>query len=151
VSATHWFAYEASYRDDLAYIPMLLRYKLDLTGRSISLDGWQALAPDARRELVDAPFERDADRAAFAERFDALAGDHAPASSIVPVDLAVWDGGAIPERLAARAAECGVPLDLEHWQALAPFDRYALAKLGGGEKPSRNLAGVLEEIVKRER
>jgi len=150
VSATHWFGYETSYRDDLAYIPMLLRYKLDLTGRSISLDGWQALALDARRELVDAPFERDADRAAFAERFDTLAGDYAPASSIVPVDPAVWNG-AIPERLAARATECGVPLDLEHWQALAPFDRYALAKLGGGEKPSRNLAGVLEEIGTSER
>ncbi len=151
MSATHWFGYEASYREDLAYIPMLLRYKLDLAGRSISLDGWQALASTSRRELVDLPFERDADRAAFAERFDALAGDHAPASAIVPVDLSAWNGLAIPERLAARAAECGVPLDIEHWQALAPFDRYALAKLGGGEKPSRNLAGVLEEIVLRDR
>ena len=144
-----FFAYEEEYREDLRFIPMLLRYKLDLTGRSISLDDWKRLPYDDRRALIDAPIVGPHERDAFARRIDAAVGSSPAhgATSIVSVSMAAWSGLEIPELLAARARENGTPLDATIWQRLRPFERYALAKLGGGEKKSRNLESVLAELI----
>ncbi len=147
--ALRFFSYEEAYREDLRFIPMLLRYKLDLTGRSISLDEWKALPLEERRALVDAPVSGDAERDAFARRIDAAAGTSPAhgATSIVPVSMAAWSGLELPQPVAERASESGMPIDASTWRRLRPFERYALAKLGGGEKKSRNFDSVLAELT----
>ena len=52
-----------------------------------------------------------------------------------------------PPALVASAKAEGVELTQSAWEGLNADERYALIKLGGGEKQSHNLVAALRELV----
>ncbi len=133
---------------DGQWIPLAVRMKLDLAGLKVGLRQWQALAPPARRQLVEAPADSDHDVETFARRLaDALAA--AGASSPEPMSEArrsavfAWkDAQPATDRIATLLADLGYR---DQWQRLDRFGRYLVYTLASKQDGAR-LAVALREI-----
>ena len=53
----------------------------------------------------------------------------------------------LPIQLAANAHALGVELNENQWRLLAEDERYALMKLGGGQRAKRKFAEALKEFL----
>ncbi|HEY6395695.1 MAG TPA: nitrate reductase associated protein, partial [Candidatus Binataceae bacterium] len=51
-----------------------------------------------------------------------------------------------PQRLISNAHAAGFALEESTWRSLDDEERFALAKLGGGDSPSHNLPAALGEF-----
>lgn len=133
------YAFEES-DDELTLLPLCARRALDHVGLHLSLEAWQRLALEGRRELarlgsadgVDGARVRElVARAEPAPRAAAALPD--PSADVIP-----------PQVLDALGAER--PVSVSAWAALDPLDRYALFKVCQRPRPAR-LAAAYAEIV----
>lgn len=126
--------------ESLELVPLAARRALDGAGLKLSLDGWQSLSLEARRELTRAGSGDLVDAA----RVEELTRAAAPAAErIEPLDEPVSTAPpAVVE--AALGVERALPPAL--WAALAPLDRYALAKVAARGRAER-IADAYREIV----
>ena len=122
--------------DALALLPMAARRALDRAGLKLSLEGWQSLPFEARRDLVLAGAGEGVDTA----RVIALCAGAAPAAR--PID----PQGEVTE-LPGAVREAG--LGEAAWRALSPLARYALASFARRGKTER-LAEALAALDVRQ-
>jgi hypothetical protein len=142
------FAFETEIDAALTFMPLALRYRLDRAGLKASLVAWQALSPDQRRRLLDAPASSDADLDAFALALrSALAeAGHAP-TSLPPLPSPLpWHEGPALDAAGAWAGELGLPFDRARWAALDDVQRYALYRLSASRKSPDAFRAALDEF-----
>ena len=62
------FGFEDAYRNDLRFIPVAMRYRLDLAGLKIGLEAWLRIPVEERFALSALPIGNPADLESFHER-----------------------------------------------------------------------------------
>ena len=122
---------------ELTLMPMASRRALDAAGSKLSLESYQTLALDDRRELVRLGSESKVDTSAV-KRVVGRAGG--PPCKEVP---ALFEPETLSEELAQALA-----LDDERWGALTGLDRYVLDKLHRGGKTERLRAALAEMLAR---
>jgi len=131
-----------------AWIPLVVRMKLDLLGVKIGLDDWQALPDEVREELIEIEVEQDRGLARFHQRLRevlATAACDAPRalSEHKLAGRAAWaQAGPMPGEVARLAERLGVEIQ---WAALDRFGRYVLWHLGAKGADAR-FRQALEEL-----
>lgn len=126
------FDFESGYSADLHFLPMAMRYRLDLAGIKIGLKAWMGIPVHDRFALAAYPiapgdgaagFKEEAARVLFANAREQI-------ESIPKADPEEW-GISIrppePVRLACEIA--GMSMETDAWKRLGELQRYALLKL----------------------
>ena len=126
--------------EDLQLLPLAARRALDHAGLKLSLEAWQSLALEARRELVAVGAEEQVDSARVQR---VVTPAKPPPSALEP--RADPSPDSVPE-LLSRALGAERPLPLPVWINLGTLDRYALLKVAERGKLER-LEGAYQELV----
>jgi hypothetical protein len=142
------FDFESELEATLTYIPLAVRFKLDKCGIKLSLDAWQLLPEDRRRELLRAPCDKAKAIASYRQVLCSFvreaSGDKPPLVSI-PADSPSAD--VAPEQITRATAALGLPPPSSAgWRKLTPLQRFALVKLSREGREHRNLAAALREF-----
>ena len=145
------FDFERISSEDLAYMPMCVRFNLDRFGLRISLAQWQLLPHPDRTLLArfpvgdDAQIEPNFDHALFE-----MMRTHANLEPewFTPDPEPAWrNTAAVPEGLATHARVAGANgLSVERWRQLEPFKRYVLTKLTRKTEPSHDFLPAMREF-----
>lgn len=125
---------------DLTLLPLCARRALDRVGLHVSLEAWQRLAVERRRELARLG---SADRVELARVRELLTEVEPAPREILPVPEPSAEQ-IPPEVTQALGSERH--LSVSAWAALEPLDRYALLKVCQKPRPGR-LAAAYAEIV----
>jgi hypothetical protein len=145
-----FFGYEEEYKDDLRFIPMRMRYRLDLAGLKIGLEAWQRLPLQDRLSLSAAPVATATEADGFRKRVNAAlkACTALEAAETAPVDPAAW-GNAVyaPESVRTACVAAGLRFDESAWKRMTDFQRYALLKLSASSRQPEAFARTWREIV----
>lgn len=144
------FKFEEEVYESLSCVPMAVRRKLDRVGVKISLEQWQGLGRGERLAICHLPAESAEEREVmkvFIE--EAVRNRCGSATKPVTEEMrrAAEPPASPPAALVAGAKAEGVELSQSAWQRLDADERYALIKLGGGEKHSHNFGAALRELV----
>lgn len=118
--------------NDLEYISLAVRMKLDLAGCKISLRDWQAIPLQQRCELHE--IDADSDKAIKHFRHvleDALRQAHRPSprrlQALGSARVRDWkDPAQLPDRIAELDNSCEL---IQDWARFNRFDRYVLCSL----------------------
>ena len=131
--------------ETLEFMALSMRRKLDLVGRKIGLQGWQALTRAERLALSHFPVETDDERAAFVEALQGFA-DRAGAQveTVAAIDPRAWGKERVPDVVRARR---DVPL--EAWSALGDEARYVLLRLAERQRTPERFDAALEALLGR--
>lgn len=141
------FAFEAELYDTLEFMPLPMRYRLDVAGVKLSLAAWQLLARDEREALCAHPVASPSELALFVARVtQGAAAVGRPVSALAPETVPPsWSRDDARDAVIARAHSLGVRLDGARWAALSDLQRYALAKVSApGKRDDRFLAALAE-------
>ena len=143
------FAFEAELYETLEFMPLPMRYRLDVAGLKLSLAAWQLLAREEREALCAHPVESANDIARFVARVteDAAAVDR-PVTALAPeTSPPSWSCDATRDAVIARAQSLGARLEPARWEALTDLQRYALAKVSAPGKRDDRLLAALAELA----
>jgi hypothetical protein len=145
------FQFEAEIYQTLSCLPMAARRKLDAAGVKIGRAQWAKLTRSERLKICDATADSADEIAALRSFIDqtvlARAGSR-PTELSDDARQAAWPPAELPSQLSARAAELGAPITQSAWSTLDDDERYALVKLGGGERAKHNLHAALIEFLR---
>ena len=144
------FKFEREVYETLDLVPIAVRRKLDQIGIKIGLRQWRALGRGERLAICHLPAnleeERDAMRLFLREAVKRATGGE---PKLVPE--AERDAAEPPAQPPASLIEhgraAGFVLDETSWVKLDPDARYALMKMGAGNKISQNFSAALEEFL----
>lgn len=145
-----FFQFEADFVDSLRCIPMVVRYKLDTCGVKLKLVHWHQLSQGQRQELVEmdceTPPEIDTYRTTLQTWVAQVSGSAADTLDVP--DHPPWlSADDIPASVISELAKTpGHSLNLEHWAALSPLQRFALIKLSRPGHENRNFRPALVEF-----
>ncbi len=144
------FKFEAELYDTLEHMPLAVRRKFDLSGLSLSLAQWQNLGRGERLAICHFPVNLEEERTAFAT-FIREAVERSSQSSLSsaaePEKFALESPPEPPQLLVQNSRAAGFELTKPLWGRLDADERYALLKLGGGQKVSRNFVAALKEFL----
>ncbi len=144
------FAFAAEINRTLDLIPLAVRRKFHRAGLKDSLDQWQVLERDERLAICHLPVDSSEELEAFdlfvREAVRRRRGEEP--SPLSDEKRAIAEPPAVPpEQLVARARAQGFTLDPTEWERLDADQRYALVKLGGGNRESHDLPAALAEFL----
>lgn len=145
----HFFAFEADFVDSLRCIPMVVRYKLDVSGIKLKLQHWHQLSIGERQQMAEMPCTTPGEIENYRECLHAMVMQY---NTSPPKDLVIkqpfpWDdGNQIPEEVQVKAAACGVELTIEQWASLDPLKRFVLIKLSRPSHENYNFLPALREF-----
>src|SRR5215475_2385728 len=143
------FQFEDELHASLACVPMPVRRKLDRVGLKVGLEQWRALSNGERLAICHLPADEVDEcnamtvfvREAVARRVGS------EPKTLSEEQRAIAEPPTTPPSvLATRAKDNGFILDAEAWSKFDGDQRYALMKLGAGDKVSHNLKAALEEF-----
>lgn len=146
------FAYENSYREDLHFMPISMRFRLDGAGLKIGLDTWLLLPVPLRFELAGMPATAEKDIADFGGRLAMVLASIPGAQAPAPVDVDPTEWGAqspLPECIRRICESLGIPMSDRLWMALDALERYALVKLSRSKRQPEAFLMVWEEVSSR--
>lgn len=143
------FKFEGDIAESLECVPMSVRRKLDTIGLKISLKQWQALPRSDRLAICHLPANLEEEREALSMFIrDAVSRVGGSANPLSQEDRDQAEPPAAPPAdLVERSANLGFTLTPAVWSRLDSDERYALTKLGSGNKPSHNLSAALKEMI----
>lgn len=140
------FGFEIDYSDDLRFIPIGMRYRLDLAGLKVGLEAWLLIPVPERFCLLGMPMANESEIAAFRERLMRSMADRLP-TSIACADPAEWAIGLPPPQSVREACEsAGMPLEDALWVRLQDLQRYALKKLSLSSRQPEAFGKALREF-----
>lgn len=130
----HFFAFEADFVKSLRSVPMVVRFKLDACGITLSLRAWRHFDLNTRARLVAMPVNT-ADEVARYRDFLRQA-IQAVGEPVVPVSLeapAPWTNlHEVPAPVQRKLEALNMPApEPQDWGALSPLQRFALVRLTG--------------------
>ena len=138
------FAFEEEFAD-LHWMPLAMRFRLDVCGLKLPLVSWQSLPFSERLLLLDFSFEGEDQQILWAFHLKNVVSIHGLGK---PTPLECWVD---PEKIPADVAEKLGAFDCEMseflWRNLKPFQRYALCKLARGKQVSRYLSRAVSEFL----
>ena len=138
------FEFEQENFADLNWMPMMLRYRLDVSGLKLPLISWQNLAFSERLLLLNVSFEKDAERLAWIAELKNILVVHNLAE---PKPLERWiDPEEIPGDVAEKLATLGIETGLGEWAKLKAVQRHALCKLARGKKAEISIFKAIQEF-----
>lgn len=145
------FRFEVESSENLTFIPMAVRFNLDRFGLRISLAQWQLLPYEDRRLLACFPIDDDTQiEPNFDHALFEMLRTHAdvePEWFSPDVSPAWRDTSAVPEGVARQAALAQLPAPSPaQWAALAPFQRYVLAKLSRKADANHDFVPAMREF-----
>ena len=113
---------------DGKWIPYGVRMKLDLVGRKIALNDWQAVRPHAREELIGLSVETDQEMRIFDHCLERALTETGLQAQVLPDDklasVGDWrDAGDASDQASALLHSLGA---LELWPQLDRFGRYVV-------------------------
>ncbi len=147
------FGFESDYREDLHFIPMSMRYRLDLCGIHLKLDTWQKMPVQKRFNLSAAAIDTGAEREEFRSRLLHLAdlcgqGSEAPAI-LPPCEPEEWSGKVPPPETVRKAClDAKLHLEPQVWAGLPEIQRYALFKLSRSSHRGNTFVLALREFLR---
>lgn len=144
------FAFEVDIYETLSCVPMAVREKLDRAAIKISLEQWNSFDIADRRRLCGYPLDSEQLIREFTETIRSLVmqqGGGEPPRLSREQQAAAFPTDRLPERVAANACALGFDLSPEVWTRLDDQERYALLKLGGGQRVKRNFEPALREFL----
>ena len=141
---TNLFAFERDEFGDLNWMPLGLRYRLDLCGLKLSLSTWQRLEFTGRLQLLELPCDSATEMDAWASNLKTLV---AATGREEPVKLEPWqDPAEIPADVHVRLAGLGSGMGVAEWRLLKPLQRYVLCKLTQSRQGDRFFSPALREF-----
>lgn len=144
------FKFEAELYDTLEHMPLAVRRKFDLSALSLSLAQWQNLGRGERLAICHFPVNLEEERTAFATFIrEAVerSSQRSLSSAAEPEKFALESPPEPPQLLVQNSRAAGFELTQPLWGRLDADERYALLKLGGGQKVSRNFVAALKEFL----
>lgn len=145
------FRFEETSSENLKFIPMAVRFNLDRFGLRISLSQWQLLPYEDRRLLACFPVDDDAQiEPNFDHALFEMLRTHADKEPewFTPDESPAWrDTTEVPDGIAHQATLAGLAAPaVAQWAALAPFQRYVLAKLSRKPDPNHDFRPAMREF-----
>lgn len=126
------FGFESGYAQDLHFVPIAMRYRLDLAGLKIGLEAWLKIPVARRFYLAAFPIATGDGTAAFAleaGRAHCEAVGTEPAT-VPRSDPETWSGALPPpEPVVVACRDNGNPMESAQWRQMTDLQRYALLKL----------------------
>lgn len=143
------FKFEGDIAESLECVPMSVRRKLDMLGIKISLKHWRDLPRSDRLAICHLPANLEEEREALTLFIRGAVARVGGTASALPPEARdqAEPPAAPPEDLVERSSKLGFTLTPAVWTRLDSDERYALTKLGSGDKPSHNLSAALKEMV----
>lgn len=150
------FGFEDSCGDDLHFMPLAIRYRLDLAGIKLGLEAWRALSVETRRRLLDMPAGVSAGVESVADALRTLCreGVLPGLRDVAPANRDSWSGElGVPTHVRTALAALGEALPgmdkalASAWPGLGELARYALSKLARSSREPDALVRALREIV----
>lgn len=138
------FGFEESDFGDLHWIPLAMRFRLDVCGLKLPLISWQTLPLSERIGLLDYPFGRDDQKTLWSlllKQALALYGLEEPNILEPWIDLEN-----IPADVLKKLEDFGCSLSEIAWQGLKPLQRYSLCKIARGKQADRYLFSAYREF-----
>ena len=149
------FNFENEYKNDLHFIPLAIRYKLDTLGLKIGLDAWLRLSIEERFELLNSPFdfERQFIPEAYRIEFKNLLNEYLtrrgePEAKIISIiNSENWSkANPIPDCVLKSMHENGlIPENLD-WNSLSELKRFILWKLALSARQKETFPKAFEEF-----
>jgi hypothetical protein len=143
------FEFEKEFVEDrIRCIPMMVRYKLDITGIKLSLAQWFSIDPEERFLLASLPCDTQMEIDHYETSLDSLLQRHGlgKAERLHGKGTLPSLGGEVFERVNSRALELGKQMEPEQWQNLTLLQRFALSKLIRPGHESKNFIPALLEF-----
>ena len=143
------FGFESELEQNLTYIPLAVRFKLDRCGIKLSLEAWQQLPELSHRELFRMRCHDEEDLADFRKALRVLVSEYAgeePASMVI-AEHPPWAEERVPDQLARATMALGFAAPSSaRWRKLSAVQRFALLKLSREGREHRNLGAALREF-----
>lgn len=148
-NSTQLYLFEDSIDERLAFIPMAVRFKLDLVGIKLHLNEWVDLTESTRRELLASPCNTPTELSDFAHIVTTamVHQHHREPERFTPTLSPQWnDPHTVPEEITARTASLGLTFGHAQWFSLSPLERFVLLKLSTPKHPPQRLVPALTEF-----
>ena len=131
------FGFEEEEFTDLHWMPLAMRFRLDVSGFKLTLSSWQSLPCSVRVKLLSLPFEGKQEQTLWASYLKNFLLAHGLEE---PAILEQWiDPVRIPGDVLEKLETCGCELEERMWIDLKPTQRHALCKLARGKHAERYL------------
>lgn len=143
------FEFEKEFVEDrIRCIPMIVRYKLDITGIKLSLAQWSSFAPEERYLLATLPCDTQQEINRYETYLQSLLQRHGlgEAERLHGKAILPFLGWELFDRVNSRAIELGQRLEPEQWKNLSVLQRFALSKLIRPGHESKNFIRALLEF-----
>lgn len=141
------FGFERDYEEDLRFIPIGMRYRLDRAGVKLSLDAWLTIPKAERLKLLALPMEGKDGVPEFRARVLRAAGNPPP-EGIEPIDARAWSAMTeVPTDVIAACQEAGATIRQEQWSGFPELERYALWKLSRSKRGHETFRAAWTEFT----
>ena len=143
------FEFEKEFVEDrIRCIPMMVRYKLDITGIKLSLAQWSSFAPEERYLLATLPCDTQQEINRYETCLYSLLQRHGlgEAERLHGKGILPFLGGEVFDRVNSKAIELGKRIEPEQWKNLTMLQRFALSKLIRPGHESKNFIPALLEF-----
>ncbi len=130
-------------------IPMIARFKLDITGIKLKLSEWSRFNIDERRSLMENPCVSESEILGYRSSLEQLiiAKTGKGPTKMPPQDELPWaDLEKIPAPLHEKAKEFNCEIKVVQWKALNNLQRFALIKLCRPGHENKNFPKAMNEF-----
>lgn len=133
----------------LEFMPLEVRRKLDLCGKKLSLQAWQALSIADRETLCLQQAERPAQQTKYIALVDSVVSKvNQTTTPLKPATMPYeWSTAAAFEKVIRRAASLGLNLSIAQWSTLEDEKKYILHHLSGHERNENKFRDALNEFL----
>jgi len=151
------FQFETASQTGMKFMPMIVRFHLDLLGLHLSFAQWQALPEGDREKLACFPIIENAQPAPeFGRALQAMLHAHTNANTnandevqrFAPDASPAWQNlAAVPDDVIHQARLAGVHAPgVAQWARLTALQRYALCKLSRKPQVHRDFTAAMREF-----
>ncbi len=145
---TQFFDFEQDFIQSMRCIPMVMRYKLDMSGVKMKLDHWGKFDEADKQKFVELPCDTAEEAQIYHSELQALIESKTGAKAKV-LDIPknpLWQQPKIPSQVLEKAESCEVTISQEQWQSLSYLQRFALIKLSRPSHENHNFVPAMKEF-----
>ncbi|OKH10963.1 nitrate reductase associated protein [[Limnothrix rosea] IAM M-220] len=145
---TQFFQFEQDFIQSMRCIPMVMRYKLDMSGVKMKLSHWGKFDEADKQKFVEMPCDTTEEAKAYHDELQAVieAKTGAKAKVLDIPENPLWQQSEIPAQVLEKAEACDVTISSEQWQSLTNLQRFALIKLSRPSHENHNFVPAMKEF-----
>ena len=150
VKGIEYFQFEEDFiEENVRCIPMVVRFKMDLTGIKLKLAEWGRFYPAERVQLALLPVSSIEETASYRYYLQNLIAKHTgkEATAMAVDPQPEWKNLAqLPAMLKEKLAEMELNISLAQWQSLTNIQRFTLLKLCRPGHENKNFPKAVTEF-----